>query len=205
MLVTALCLPGLATAQEAPPTPAVEEKKEPIEEKKEAIERSAMYLGLGLGAGASTLAEQSLGDTPFAATLGVRLGGAINDQLLVGGHIVLVGQFFAWEEEENTGAMVSAILLETMYFPVADLPLNIAAGAGWASAAKLRRLTDDRDGDASVAASTGDGVGWMGGVGWDFAPGTGANLGLQARYDGSQSADLGVSHGGGLHLWLNFY
>ena len=43
----------------------------------------------------------------------------------------------------------------------------------------------------------------MAAAGWDFFAGEGANLGLQARYDGSALGEkLGTVHGGSLHVIL---
>jgi hypothetical protein len=176
-----------------------------VEQPAEGIERSLIYFGVGLGIGASGLSDKSLGDTPLAGTLNLRAGITLFDRLLVGAHGVFLGQFYKWEAQSITGAVLSSLMAEGMYFPIADLPLNVSAGFGWGSAAKLVRVADTRDGDPKVVASSGNGVSWMAGVGWDLAPGPGANFGIQARYEGTQSSGFGVDHGAFLGLWLNFY
>jgi hypothetical protein len=96
-----------------------------------------------------------------------------------------------------------------MWFPLAWLPLNVAGGLGWGSAMTVDRLTDKGSGDDKnpmVVTASGNGMSWMAAAGWDFFPGRGSNLGLQARYDGASLGEqLGTIHTGSLHLWFNFY
>ena len=133
------------------------------------------------------------------------MGGIVKDQYAMGISATLLGQYNTWAENETTGGAVSSVLGEFTVFPVAHLPLNVAAGVGWASAATLARRGDiDADTPLPVAR-WGDGVGWLAAAGWDFFPGRGANLGVQLRYEGQDAGNLGVSHSGMLAIWANFY
>ncbi len=170
-----------------------------------AIKRGRFYFGMGLGLGASQLSDNSVGNTPAASTVNIRTGGIINDRYLVGVQAVLLGQYFAWEEKTTTGAMMSSLMVEGMYFPMADSPLNISLGAGWGSAVKLQRIANTRKGDAKVISASGNGLSWLAAVGWDFYPGVGTNLGLQLRYEGTQSENLGTDHAAFMGFWLHFY
>jgi hypothetical protein len=191
--------PGVGATAEATEIAAT------VEQPTQGLERSFIYFGFGLGIGASGLAEKSLGDTPLAGTLNLRAGVTLFDRLLVGAHGVLLGQFYKWAPRSTTGAVLSSLMAEGMFFPVAEWPLNVSAGFGWGSAAKVLRVSDTSGGDPKVVAESGNGVSWMAAVGWDLKPGPGANFGIQARYEGTRSSDLGVDHGAFLGLWLNFY
>ncbi len=167
------------------------------------IERGNWYLGIGLGVGGSSLADDAIGGG-LAGMTSFRAGAIIADRLLIGGQMALTGQFNKWAAMEPTGAALSSVMAEGMYFPMADLPLNVAAGFGWGSALKVSRLADNGD-SPRVVTQSGNGVAWMAGVGWDLFAGEGLNLGLQARYDGTHSGNIGTSHAGTMNLWFNFY
>ncbi len=205
--------PAAETTESAPVTPAPEPapsqpmsasmtvEQAPMHAK--GIERGNWYIGLGLGVGGSSLADDAIGGG-LAGMTSFRAGAIIADRLLIGGQMALTGQFNKWAAMEPTGSALSSVMAEGMYFPLADLPLNVAAGFGWGSALKVGRLADNGD-SPRVVTQSGNGVAWMTGVGWDFFAGEGFNLGLQARYDGTHSGNIGASHAGTMNLWFNFY
>lgn len=179
-----------ATIDQAPTTPR-------------GIKRGSWYIGIGLGVGMSSLADDAIAGG-LAGVTSFRAGAILNDQLLVGAQMSLTGQFNKWAESEPTGSALSNVMGEAMYFPLPHLPWNVAAGLGWGSALKVGRLADNGD-SVRVVTESGNGVSWMAGTGWDFFAGEGFNLGLQARYDGTTSGNIGASHAGTLNVWFNWY
>lgn len=171
---------------------------------KSPIERRPVYFSAGLGAGVSSLAGASLWGTPLAGSFNLRLGAAIQDRWLVGAQASFMAQFNRWAENEPTAALLSSVLAEFTAFPLAHLPFNVSAGVGWGSAGTLDRRADVQGTPIPVSRS-GNGVGWMAGAGWDFFPGRGTNLGLQLRYEATQSQNLGVDHGAMLVLWTTVH
>ena len=185
-------------------TPSVNTLVTPRRSNRTPIERRPVYFGVGLGAGISELATSSLGGTPLAGSFNLRLGGVIKDQYMLGVQGSFMAQYYGWEESKPTGSMLSGALGEFSMFPLTYLPWNLNFGVGWGSAAKVDRRADVRGTPIPVIRS-GNGVAWMAGSGWDFftqrkKKGT---LGLQVRYEGTQSANLGVSHGAMFVLWAN--
>lgn len=167
------------------------------------IQRSGLYFGFGLAWALSNLADEGIG--PASGDFWLRMGWAINSQILVGGEFALLGNYNAWEEQEVAGAMMSSVMATGMYFPMADIPLSVSAGLGWGSNLHVQRLANSSDDNPLAHGNGDDGVSFMAAVGYDLGAGPGANFGFRLRWDGAYLADAGMVSNIGLGVALNFY
>jgi hypothetical protein len=169
-------------------------------------ERGLFYFGLGLGFGMGSLSPEAMAGRG-AGVLSLRSGLSLGHALYAGVSLAGINQYNAWKQQEHVGSMLSSVMGEVSYFPLARWPLNVAAGLGWGSGMRVDRLADKgEDKDPMIVTASGNGISWMTAVGWDFYSGSSTSLGVQARYDGASLGDaLGTVHTGSLQLSCNFY
>jgi outer membrane protein with beta-barrel domain len=116
--------------------------------------RQGFWIGFGFGGGSARFSCNGCTDTTLTAATGhVKLGGTVRPNLLIG------GELNAWTKNQNSETLtignVSAIV---QYYPAVASGFFLKGGVGFAT------ISDKNTG----ATATGNGFGYIVGLGYDF-------------------------------------